>query len=87
MILRLLVILCMIRQIMFGNISNVLHRIFKLDMKKDTIITEINSVVLNEDNKDKTKNIKVQELTMNGENYIQKYGGYIDIGLYDTMKT
>lgn len=63
-----------------------MDRIFKLDMQKDTIITEINSVVLNEDNKNQAKSIKVEELTVNGEDYIQKYGGYIDIGLYDAME-
>lgn len=63
-----------------------MDRIFKQDMQKDTIITEINSVILNDEGKNKSENIKIEELTVNGEDYMEKYGGYIDIGLYDTME-
>lgn len=59
---------------------------FKQDMQKDTIITEITSVVLNEEGKNKSETINIDELIINGEDYIEKYGGYIDIGLNDTME-
>ncbi len=55
------------------------------DMQKDTLITEIRSVDLNDEKVNKAIKIDIDELIVNGENWIQKYGGYIDIGLYDTM--
>ena len=57
----------------------------KTDMQKDTIINEIHSVGLNEDKKNKVVDVKIESLIINGEDYIEKYGGYIDIGLHDTM--
>lgn len=59
---------------------------FYQDMQKDTIITEITSVILNEEGKNESKTIKIEELIVNGEDYMEKYGGYIDIGLNDTME-
>lgn len=61
-------------------------KLFKQDMQKDTIITEISSIVLNEKEDTKPKTVVVESLVVNGEDYIEKYGGYIDIGLNDTMK-
>ncbi len=55
------------------------------DMQKDTIITEIKSVNLNDDKVNKSVKINIDQLIVNEEDWIQKYGGYIDIGLYDTM--
>ncbi len=55
------------------------------DMQKDTVITDIISVNLNDDKVNKAIKIGIDKLTVNGEDWIQKYGGYIDIGLYDTM--
>lgn len=59
---------------------------FKFDMQKDTVITEITSVVLNENGKNKAETIEIESLVVNDIDYIEKYGGYIDIGLNDTMK-
>lgn len=64
----------------FGN-----DILLKGDMQKDTVITTITSVNLNEDNRNIPVRINVNELEVNGEDWIEKYGGYIDIGLYDTM--
>lgn len=63
-----------------------MDKCFNQDMQKDTVITEINSVLLNEEDDNKVKTIDIDELIVNEEDYIEKYGGYIDIGLNDTMK-
>jgi len=54
-------------------------------MQKDTIITEITSSLFS---KDGTTSItrKVESMKVNNINYIKEYGGYIDIGLHDTMQ-
>lgn len=61
-----------------------IDRVLNKDMQKDTILTTITSSLLSEDN-----NITKKEITslyVNNIDYIAKYGGYIDIGLYDTME-
>lgn len=59
-------------------------KLLKTDMQKDTIITKITSSLYDE--KEKTPITKeITELIVNGEDYLAKYGGYIDIGLNDTM--
>ena len=59
---------------------------FNTDMQKDYIVNEINSVKFDEDNLNKVNSIKIDSLNVNGEDWISKYGGYIDIGIIDTMK-
>lgn len=61
-------------------------KVFHQDMQKDTIITEISSVKLNPEGKNKSETIEIESLVVNGEDYMEKYGGYIDIGLNDTME-
>ncbi len=56
------------------------------DMQKDTIIHTINSVTLNPDGKNEVVSMPLESVTINGEDWIEKYGGYIDIGLHDTMQ-
>ena len=58
---------------------------FNRDMQKDRIITEITSVKVNQDNPTKSDTLKIKSIIVNNEDWIKKYGGYIDIGLYDTM--
>ena len=58
---------------------------FKTDVQKDTIVTSINSVTFHEDNRNKPVKKDIETLIVNGENWNQNYGGYIDIGLHDTM--
>lgn len=57
--------------------------IFKLDMQKDTIITEIHSVTFDEKNLNRVHHLKIEDVIVNGERW--DYGGYLDIGLIDTM--
>ena len=60
--------------------------IFNTDMQKDYIVNRINSVKFDENNLNKVHSIEINSLIVNGEDWISKYGGYIDIGLIDTMK-
>lgn len=55
----------------------------KMDMQKDTILTSISSVVLNPEGKNVAVTIPIDSIVVNGAPW--NYGGYIDIGLYDTM--
>lgn len=56
-----------------------------LDTQKDTIITTINTVILDETNSNKVISVDgIETVVVNGEEL--GVGGYIDIGLYDTMK-
>lgn len=57
---------------------------FGTDMQKDTVITEIHSVTLDPEKSGKVVNIHVDEVEINGEKL--DIGGYLDIGLIDTMK-
>lgn len=54
-------------------------------MQKDTFITKIYSVDLNENKVNQSVLLNINTLEVNGEDWIEKYGGYLDIGLYDTM--
>lgn len=58
---------------------------FHMDMQKDTIVTSINSVLLNPEAVNQMIRIKdIQSTVVNGQDLgIQ---GYLDIGLLDTMK-
>lgn len=55
---------------------------FHTDMQKDTFINVINSVALDPNNEGNVVSIPINEVVVNG----QKWRGYIDIGLIDTMK-
>lgn len=61
-----------------------IDRVLNKDMQKDTIVTTITSSLLSEDNNLEKK--EITSLYVNNIDYIEKYGGYIDIGLYDTME-
>lgn len=59
--------------------------IFKTDMQKDTILTTISSVMLNPNNANlAVKMPNINSVIVNGQEL--GLGGYLDIGLYDTMK-
>lgn len=62
-----------------------IDRIFSTDMQKDTIITTINSSIISIDKSTPQKK-EITSLYVNNIDYIETYGGYIDIGLYDTME-
>jgi len=63
--------------------------IVKTDMQKDTFVSSISSVKLNEKNENKTVQIKdivaTNIITANGKEYVVE-DGYLDIGIHDTMK-
>ncbi len=56
---------------------------FNTDMQKDTVLTSISSVLLNPDGRNVPVTVDIQSVAVNGEMW--NYGGYIDVGLYDTM--
>ena len=56
------------------------------DMQKDFIVQNINSVSLNLDGLNNVEHVKVESLLVNGEDWMEFPGGYLDIGLIDTMK-
>lgn len=59
--------------------------IFDLDMQKDTVLNSISSVMLDPAGGNTPTMIRdIQDVTVNGESL--GLGGYLDIGLYDTMK-
>lgn len=60
--------------------------IFATDMQKDFIITQINTVYVHPEGLNNVIHIPIESLIVNGEDWIELYGGYIDIGLIDTMK-
>ena len=60
-------------------------RVMKLDMQKDTVITTISSVALDATNSNTPIVIRnINDVAVNGQSL--GLGGYLDIGLYDTME-
>lgn len=57
-----------------------------MDMQKDTIVQTIHSVLLNPDGTNTVVNVPVESIMINGEDWMQFPGGYVDIGIIDTMK-
>ena len=62
-----------------------IDRIFSQDMQKDTVITEITSTMFSNDNNTPSTRI-ITNVKVNNTDFMKKYGGYIDIGLYDTIE-
>lgn len=62
-----------------------MDRFFGLDMQKDTIVHSITSVMLDPANKNIPVTIDgITSVAVNGQEL--GFGGYLDIGLYDTME-
>ncbi len=61
-----------------------IDRVFHEDMQKDSIVKEITSYKFALDDK-RPLVIKVDKVLLNDIDLTKEYGGYIDIGLYDTM--
>ncbi len=57
---------------------------FGLDMQKDWIVPAVNSVKLHPEGLNVPVHVDVNSLVVNGEEW--KLGGYLDIGIVDTMK-
>lgn len=56
------------------------------DMQKDTVINTIYSVTLNDKDKNEVVKMPIESIVVNGEDWNETYGGYIDIGLHDTIE-
>ena len=62
-----------------------MDRIFHMDMQKDTVVSSITPVMLDPTNKNIPVTIDgITSVTVNGQEL--GFGGYLDIGLYDTME-
>ena len=57
---------------------------FAMDMQKDWILSSINSVKLNPTGANVPIHVDVQSVVINGETW--NLGGYLDVGIVDTMK-
>ena len=55
-----------------------------VDMQKDTVVSHVTSVELNPEGKNVPVTVPVESLVVNGEDW--DLGGYLDIGIIDTMK-
>ena len=62
-----------------------IDNVFNKDMQKDTVVNNITSTLFSQD-KNKAIKKEINSLYINNIDFIQEYGGYIDIGLYDTME-
>ncbi|MCI7125246.1 MAG: hypothetical protein MR935_03430 [Agathobaculum sp.] len=56
------------------------------DMQKDFVVQQVNSVLLNPDGLNIVEHETIDSLFVNGQDWMEFPGGYIDIGLIDTMK-
>ena len=56
------------------------------DMQKDFIVQNIHSVSLNSDGLNNAVDVSIESLEVNGQDWMEFPGGYLDIGLIDTMK-
>ena len=62
-----------------------MDRLFQMDMQKDTVVNSIPSVMLDPTNSNIPVTIDgITSVQVNGQEL--GFGGYLDIGLYDTMK-
>lgn len=59
---------------------------FGTDMQKDFVVTVINSVSLDPGGLNKVVHLPIESLVVNGEDWMARFGGYLDIGIIDTMK-
>lgn len=64
------------------GVDKYLHK----DMQKDTVINTIYSVTLHEEGKNEVVQLPIESVVINGEDWNELYGGYIDVGLHDTME-
>ena len=60
--------------------DNLLHT----DMQKDTVLQSVTSVMFDPEGRNRAVTIPIESVVVNGEDW--HYGGYLDIGLYDTME-
>lgn len=63
-----------------------MDQIFGTDMQKDFFVNAIHSVSLNPSGLNTVVHEPIESLIVNGRDWMQFPGGYLDIGLIDTMK-
>lgn len=63
-----------------------MDQFFGTDMQKDFLVSTINSVTLNPSGLNNVVHLPIESLVVNGQDWLEFPGGYIDIGLIDTMK-
>ena len=56
------------------------------DMQKDFVVQQINSVSRNPSGLNEVVHVPIESVEINGEDWTEFPGGYLDIGLIDTMK-
>lgn len=61
-------------------------QVMHTDMQKDYVVQEVNSVSLNPDGLNTPVHVPIKSVIVNGEDWTAELGGYLDIGLIDTMK-
>ena len=61
-------------------------RVLHTDMQKDYVVQEVNTVSLDPDGLNNVVHVPIESVIVNGEDWTEKLGGYLDIGLIDTMK-
>ena len=61
-------------------------QVMHTDMQKDYVVHEVNSVSLNPDGLNTPVHVPIESVVVNGEDWTEELGGYLDIGLIDTMK-
>ena len=61
-------------------------QVMHTDMQKDYVVHEINSVSLNPDGLNTPIHVPIESVIVNDEDWTEELGGYLDIGLIDTMK-
>ena len=61
-------------------------QVMHTDMQKDYVVHEVNSVSLNPDGLNVPVHVQIESVIVNGEDWTEQLGGYLDIGLIDTMK-
>lgn len=64
------------------SVDQILH----LDMQKDFLINSIHSVTLNPSGLNEVIHEPITSIVINGKDWMEFPGGYVDIGLIDTMK-
>ena len=61
-------------------------QVMHTDMQKDYVVHEVNTVSLNPDGLNVPVHVQIESVIVNGEDWTEQLGGYLDIGLIDTMK-
>ena len=63
-------------------------KVFSFDMQKDTLVENVNSVYLNDSNLNSVLKISdiLYTIIYTKDSFIEVQGGYLDIGLYDTLE-